>query len=74
MLSADNEYVKYTTRAGDTFDLLALAAYNNEKYASLIISANLLYADTLVFDAGVELKIPVVTKSELPATLPPWRR
>lgn len=74
MHSASNEYVEYTTRAGDTFDLLALAAYNDEKYASRIIGANPLHMGVLVFDAGVKLKIPVMAETELPATLPPWRR
>lgn len=71
---SSDKYIMYTTRAGDTFDLLAIAAYDDEKYASQIIAANPLYMDVLVFDAGVNLKIPVVAKSELPATLPPWRR
>lgn len=67
-------YKQYVTRAGDTFDLLAIAAYNEEKMASHIIQANPLYMGTIIFDAGITLKIPVLDKVETPSTLPPWRR
>ena len=62
------------TVEGDTFDGLALEYYNDEKQASLIIGANLDYCDTLIFEAGVELRVPIVDDVELPETLPPWRR
>lgn len=69
-----NEYKEYTTRAGDTFDLLAIAAYDEEKMASYIIQANPLHMGTIIFDAGIKLKIPILNKTEKPSTLPPWRR
>lgn len=69
-----NEYKEYTTRAGDTFDLLAIAAYDEEKMASHIIQANPLHMGTIVFEAGIKLKIPILNKTEKPSTLPPWRR
>lgn len=62
------------TIEGDTFDRLALEYYNDEKKATLIMGQNLDYCDTLIFEAGVELKIPIVDDVELPETLPPWRR
>ena len=62
------------TIEGDTFDILALDYYNDEKQASLIIGANLDYCNTLIFEAGTELQIPIVNDVELPETLPPWRR
>lgn len=62
------------TIEGDTFDRLALEFYNDEKKASLIIVQNLDHCDTLIFEAGVELRIPIVDDVELPETLPPWRR
>lgn len=64
----------YITRAGDTFDLLALAAYNDEKMASYIIEANPLHGGTLIFDAGVSLKIPEIQSKKVPSSLPPWRK
>ena len=63
-----------TTVEGDTFDRLALEFYNDEKQASLIIGQNLDYCDVLIFEAGIELKIPIVENVQLPETLPPWRR
>lgn len=65
---------KYTTVAGDTFDLLALEFYDDEKSASAIIQANPDYCDVLIFEAGVVLSIPDEASVALPETLPPWRR
>lgn len=67
-------YDSMTTVEGDTFDKLALSYYNDERQSSIIIGVNLDYCDTLIFDAGIELKIPIVDDVELPETLPPWRR
>ena len=63
----------YVTMQGDTFDILALDAYNDEFKAVEIIQANPQYGDVLVFDAGVILRIPHLQESA-PATLPPWKR
>ena len=65
---------KHITIEGETFDGLALRYYNNEKLASVIIQANPDYCDVLIFEAGIELKIPEVSTVEMPETLPPWRR
>ena len=62
------------TVEGDMFDKLALEYYNDEKKAAIIIRENLDYCDVLIFEAGVELRIPVLDDVELPETLPPWRR
>lgn len=67
-------YNYVTTVEGDTFDTLALEFYKDEKQAGLIIQENLDYCDVLIFEAGVELKIPIVEIINLPETLPPWRR
>lgn len=68
-----NSYFIYTTKAGDTFDILALDAYNEETKATVIIQANPQHAHILVFAAGVELKIPIIEASAA-ASLPPWKR
>lgn len=67
-------FINYTTRVGDTFDALALAAYNDEKMAHHIIEYNPDYADVVVFEGSVALKIPVFEVTEQPETLAPWRR
>ena len=67
-------YQTHRTAEGDTFDGLALLYYNDEQLASRIISANLDHCDTLIFDAGIDLRIPIMDTVETPETLPPWRR
>ena len=67
-------YKEYTTREGDTFDALALEMYGEETLAHYIIEFNPDYADVLIFDANVALRLPIVEDVELPDTLPPWRR
>ena len=67
-----SRYIDYTTRLGDTFDELALQVYNNEKMASEIITANPDYADVIIFDEEVTLRIPVFDETATPETLAPW--
>lgn len=67
-------YKEYTTREGDTFDALALEMYGAETLAHYIIEFNPDYADVLIFEANVALRLPIVEDAELPDTLPPWRR
>ncbi len=63
----------YTTRAGDTFDILALDFYNDEYKANLLIEANPAYRKVLVFPAGVRLQVPRHEQTAA-TTLPPWKR
>ena len=67
-------FIDYQTRAGDTFDELALQAYDNEKMAHHIIEHNPDYADVIIFEESVTLKIPIFDDTETPETLAPWRR
>ena len=69
----NNNYVEYTTVQGDTFDMLAYKAYDNEFLSHLIIQANPQYASVLKFDSGIVLKLPKITK-QAASTLPPWRQ
>lgn len=68
-----NDYLEYTTITGDTFDIIALDAYDDEFKAHKIIQANPSYAKVLVFEAGVKLKIPIL-EEESNERLPPWKR
>lgn len=68
-----NNYIDYTTTQGDTFDMLALRAYESEFMSHIIIQANPQYADILVFDSGVNLKIPIISRKAA-SVLPPWKR
>lgn len=67
-------YLEHTTVEGDTFDALALEYYDDEMAASQIIAANPDYCGTLIFEAGVVLRVPAIDRVEAPSTLPPWRR
>lgn len=67
-------YINVQTRAGDTFDELALQVYDNEKMAHHIIESNPDYADVIIFEESVLLKIPIFEETQAPETLAPWRR
>lgn len=67
-------YEDYITAEGDTFDILAFKYYTNEKLSSYIIQANLNYVDTLIFEQGISLSIPILNMIEVPESLPPWRK
>ena len=67
-------FIEYETRAGDTFDDLALQVYDNEKMAHHIIEYNPDYADVIVFEDSVLLTIPIFDDAQKPETLAPWRR
>lgn len=67
-------YQTIKTVEGDTFDKLALEFYNDEMQASVIMAANLDHLTVLIFEAGKNIRIPVLDNAETPETLPPWRR
>ena len=68
------KYYTYTTKEGDTFDLLALRYSDEEKLAHHIIAQNPDHADVIVFESGIKLMIPVIDEPELTETNAPWRR
>lgn len=75
MVETTGETKIYITKAGDTWDMLAIAAYSEEKLASVLINANRKYAGTLIFPAGIKLVIPILQEYvETPATVAPWRQ
>ena len=67
-------FIEYTAQGGDTFDSIALAAYNEERMASTIITANPNLCDVLIFEGGELVRIPIVETVTTPDTQPPWRR
>ncbi len=67
-------YKEYVTQEGDTFDALALQMYEDETLAHYIIEFNPDYSDVLVFEANVQLRLPIVDEPETSDTLPPWRQ
>lgn len=63
----------YTTIQGDTWDGIAYKLYGDEKHMKELIEANWPVVDTLVFSAGVELKVPDLPE-ERSSDLPIWRQ
>lgn len=70
-----DSYFEYVTKAGDTWDMIALEQMGDESFMSELIQYNIEYADTLIFESGVMLLIPVFDDDDESedATLPPWR-
>ena len=64
----------YVTTQSDTFDLIAYDLYGDEYRASDIVELNPEYSGTLVFPAGVELKVPVYNDPTEADHVAPWRR
>lgn len=63
----------YTTRQGDTWDMIAFRVYGDEKQMSVLIEANQQHRNVVFFSANVILNTPTVTTTSR-APLPPWRR
>jgi hypothetical protein len=67
------DVLEYNTKAGDTFDTIALELYNEERMASVLMQYNRDEIGTLVFGAGVKLRLPVFDRAADVDTAPPWR-
>ena len=66
----------YTTKQGDTWDIIAKSQLGSEFQMHQLIELNFKYRDILIFSSGIELNIPEAkavssTNSE---QLPPWKR
>lgn len=67
-----NEYI---TVLGDTWDVIAYKIWGKESYAMELVAANLDYVETIIFSAGVKLKIPTINQTDnSDSSLPPWKR
>lgn len=65
----------YTTKLGDTWDVVSLEVYGSEMFVSDLVQANWKYRDVSLFGAGVVLIVPEITELRRDsANLPPWRR
>lgn len=63
----------YTTAQGDTWDLISYKIYGTETYAGNIMAENFEMLDTIVFDAGTSLNVPVIDSASTADTFPDWR-
>ena len=65
---------EYTTKSGDTWDLIGYEQMGSCDYVAKLMNANRAYVDTAIFSAGVVLTVPEISVDEMMSTLPPWRR
>ena len=66
----------YQCTAGETFDLVALILYGDEKYAGKLMAANPALCTQAVFAGGEQLQVPVVEVPEEDEAAPakaPWK-
>ncbi len=64
----------YTTKSGDTWDLIAYDQLGSCSYMNLLIDANRQHVRTAIFSAGVVLQLPEITTETQSTALPPWRK
>lgn len=63
----------YTTTQGDTWDIIAYKQLGSTDYMDRLINANPEHIGTLLFGAGVKLRLPEVEEKRS-SKLPPWKR
>lgn len=65
----------YTTKLGDTWDVISFLMYGSEIFVQELVTANWEYRDVGIFGGGAMLKIPQITAMQRDnANLPLWRR
>lgn len=63
----------YVTTQGETWDTISLDFYGTPYRIKELIDCNRDYSDVLIFEAGVELNIPILDE-KASGTLAPWKR
>jgi len=62
----------YTTKQGETWDLIAYKIWGDEYLCGELIDSNPNYSEYLIFPRGINLIVPDIER-EVQETLPPWR-
>ncbi len=68
-----NIETEYLPKKYDTWDLVALKFFKDEKYLDTLIYANKKLDIDLILSCDFAINIPEI-KKEISKTLPPWRR
>jgi phage tail protein X len=63
----------YTTKSGDTWDLIAFQKLGNCKYTAQLMDVNRDKLSYTVFPAGVALNLPEIEQETTKLKLPAWR-
>jgi phage tail protein X len=64
----------YTTRSGDTWDILAMDFYGDEHLAGFLQQANPTLLDYLFFPSGLTIIVPQTPVTATAQPKPPWQR
>jgi len=64
----------YTTRTGDTWDLISYRLAGTPEQVIPLMQANKAYTEVFIFPAGVVLTVPELDSVIDYDTLPPWKR
>lgn len=64
--------LNYTTKSGDTWDLIALNVYGSEQKADWLMQNNPELIRIVRFDSGTVLSTPELS-AEKSGDLPPWK-
>lgn len=64
----------YVTVQGDMYDLIAFRLWRDETLMNRLIELNPEHQDTVVFSAGIELNVPVLTPPIRKGPVPPWQQ
>ena len=62
----------YTTKSGDTFDIIAFQELGDGRYTEKLINANRDKIQYFIFPAGIEISIPDIETDRL-EKIPPWK-
>lgn len=62
----------YTTVLGDTFDKIALETLGDEYLFPLLLKENPQHRNTVIFSAGVILRIPNISELSVQENVPDW--
>lgn len=65
---------KHTTSQGEMWDGISLKYYGTENAMNVLIDANPLHRETLVFGGGIIINIPDIDATTINMNLPPWKR
>lgn len=64
----------YTTRQGDTWDMISYRLTGSPEQVIPLMQANSKHTETFIFPAGVVLDVPELNSIIDYDTLPPWKR
>jgi nucleoid-associated protein YgaU len=64
----------YTTKSGDTWDVIAKEVYEDEYKADVLMAANPEQVGTFIFGAGEQITVPELEEeNDGSSSLPPWK-